>query len=138
MGCILRRKRYSGRHSLRLIHGCRCIFFAYEDRRSFGSRNRNRCGSFRRTQWRSAWNDYHDNVIAFSRSFTGGASWDVQRTVAPKNAAFDVGIPAESFRRALVYPACDADRSNGPGTIVLFVDGPDASRGHGHFCVIFG
>jgi hypothetical protein len=58
-------------------------------------------------------NDYHDNVIAFSRSFTGGASWDVQRTVAPKNAAFDLGIPAESFRRALVYPACDADRSNG-------------------------
>src|SRR5256885_13472017 len=60
-----------------------------------------------------AWNDYHNNVIAFNRSFDGGATWDTQRTIAPKTAVFDVGIPAESFRRALVYPACDADRSGG-------------------------
>ena len=60
-----------------------------------------------------AWNDYHNNVIAFNRSLDGGAAWDAQRTISPKTAAFDVGIPAESFRRALVYPACDADRSGG-------------------------
>jgi hypothetical protein len=60
-----------------------------------------------------AWNDYHNNVIAFNRSFDGGVSWDAQRTIAPKTAAFDVGIPAESFRRALVYPACDVDVSSG-------------------------
>ena len=61
-----------------------------------------------------AWNDYHNNVIAFNRSLDGGITWDAQRTVAPKNAPFDIGIPAESFRRALVYPACDTDRSTGP------------------------
>ena len=61
-----------------------------------------------------AWNDYKNNLIAFNRSFDGGVTWDVQRTVSAKTAAFDVGIPAELFRRALVYPACDADRSTGP------------------------
>ena len=34
--------------------------------------------------------------------------------VAAKQIPFDIGIPAISFRRALIYPACDADRSNGP------------------------
>ena len=61
-----------------------------------------------------AWNDYKNNLIAFNRSFDGGVTWDLQRTISAKTAAFDVGIPAEAFRRALVYPACDADRSRGP------------------------
>jgi hypothetical protein len=60
-----------------------------------------------------AWNDYKNNVIAFNSSFNGGVSFGSERVVSPKTAAFDVGIPAERFRRALVYPACDADRSNG-------------------------
>ncbi|HVH09226.1 MAG TPA: sialidase family protein [Gemmatimonadales bacterium] len=59
-----------------------------------------------------AWNDFDANVIAFNRSFDGAATWDGQRTIAPKQIAFDIGIPAESFRRALVYPACDTDRSD--------------------------
>ncbi len=61
-----------------------------------------------------AWNDFHNNVIAFNRSFDGGATWDPQRTIASKTIPFDIAIPAESFRGALVYPACDTDRSNGP------------------------
>ncbi len=61
-----------------------------------------------------AWNDLHNNVIAFNRSFDGGNTWDQQRTIAPKTLAFDIGIPAEFSRHALVYPACDADRSSGP------------------------
>src|SRR5712664_943761 len=60
-----------------------------------------------------AWNDYKNNLIAFNRSLDGGVTWDTQRIISPKTAAFDVGIPAELFRRALVYPACDADRSVG-------------------------
>ena len=60
-----------------------------------------------------AWNDYKNNLIAFNSSFDGGVTWGAQRTISQKTAAFDVGIPAESFRRALVYPACDADRSTG-------------------------
>jgi hypothetical protein len=62
----------------------------------------------------AAWNDFKNNLIAFNRSFDGGVTWDTQRTISTKTAPFDVGIPAESFRRALVYPACDADRSTGP------------------------
>jgi hypothetical protein len=61
-----------------------------------------------------AWNDFAANVIAFNRSFDGGVTWDAQRTIAPKAIAFDIGIPAESVRRALVYPACDSDRSRSP------------------------
>src|ERR1700688_1728836 len=53
-------------------------------------------------------------MIAFNRALDGGVTWGAQNTVASKIAAFDVGIPAESFRRALVSPACDADRWTGP------------------------
>jgi hypothetical protein len=61
-----------------------------------------------------AWNDYRANTIAFSRSTNGGATFRPQSVIAAKTIAFDAGIPAESFRRALVYPACDADRTSGP------------------------
>src|SRR5438093_3577343 len=58
-----------------------------------------------------AWNDYAANVIAINRSFDGGKTWDQQRTVSAKVAPFDIGVPAESFRRALVYPSLGVDRS---------------------------
>ncbi|HLJ73109.1 MAG TPA: sialidase family protein [Thermoanaerobaculia bacterium] len=58
-----------------------------------------------------AWNDYAANTIAFNRSFDGGLTWDKQSVVASKRLPFAIGIPAESFRGALVYPACDTDRS---------------------------
>jgi hypothetical protein len=61
-----------------------------------------------------AWNDFVANTIEFNRSFDGGATWDQQRAIASKSIAFDIGIPAEAVRRALVYPACDSDRSKGP------------------------
>lgn len=60
-----------------------------------------------------AWNDYAANTIAFSRSFDGGATWDAQSVIASKQLPFDIRIPAEFNRGALVYPACDADRSKG-------------------------
>ncbi len=61
-----------------------------------------------------AWNDYGRNTIAFNRSFDGGATFDRQQTIASKTIAFDVAIPAQSYRGALVYPSCDVDRSQGP------------------------
>ena len=60
-----------------------------------------------------AWNDYGANTIAFNRSFDGGVTWDKQSVVASKVLPFDIRIPAESFRGALVYPTCDVDRSSG-------------------------
>jgi hypothetical protein len=61
-----------------------------------------------------AWNDYAANTIAFNRSFDGGVTWGTPSVIASKSVAFDIAIPAESFRHALIYPACDADRSSGP------------------------
>ncbi len=61
-----------------------------------------------------AWNDYKANVIAFNVSLDGGSTWAQQRRIAAKTLAFDIGIPAESYRGALVYPACAADLSSGP------------------------
>ncbi len=62
----------------------------------------------------AAWNDIAANTIAFNRSFDGGETWGIPSVVAKKSIAFDIAIPAISFRRALIYPACDADRSSGP------------------------
>src|SRR5207244_957142 len=61
-----------------------------------------------------AWTAFAANSIAVNRSFHAGVTWNTPGTIAPKVIPFDIGIPAESFRRALVYPACDADRSTGP------------------------
>jgi hypothetical protein len=60
-----------------------------------------------------AWNDYVANAIVFNRSFDGGNTWGTPATVSRKNLPFDIGIPAESFRGALVYPSLDVDRSSG-------------------------
>ncbi len=60
-----------------------------------------------------AWNDIAANTIAFNRSLDGGITWGTPIVVATKTIPFDIGIPAESFRRALVYPACAADNSSG-------------------------
>src|SRR5438876_7436961 len=61
-----------------------------------------------------SWNDYSANAIIFNSSYDAGHSWGVPVTISRKTLPFDIGIPAESFRGALVYPSLDADRSNGP------------------------
>ncbi len=60
-----------------------------------------------------AWNDYAANTIAFNRSFDGGATWGQAGVIANKQIPFAIAIPAESYRGALVYPSCAADRSSG-------------------------
>jgi hypothetical protein len=61
----------------------------------------------------AAWNDIAANTIAFNRSLDGGVTFGTPGVVASKSIPFDIGIPAISFRRALIYPTCDADRSTG-------------------------
>ncbi len=73
-----------------------------------------------------AWNDYRANTIAFSRSFDGGGSFGGRTVISAKSIPFDIAVPAESFRGALVYPACDADRSNGPHRGRLYCSWMDA------------
>jgi hypothetical protein len=60
-----------------------------------------------------AWNDYAANTIAFNRSLDGGVTWEQPRVISKKRLPFDIAIPAEFSRGALVYPACDSDRSAG-------------------------
>lgn len=62
----------------------------------------------------AAWNDFAANTIAFNRSVDGGATWGTPQVIAAKRLPFDIAIPAEFSRGALVYPACDTDRSAGP------------------------
>jgi hypothetical protein len=62
----------------------------------------------------AAWNDIAANTITFNSSFDGGATWGTPVVIAAKRIPFDIGIPAEFSRRALVYPACDVDRSSSP------------------------
>jgi len=76
-----------------------------------------------------AWNDYFHNTIAFSRSFDGGATFSLPGIVALKTIPFDMAIPAESYRGALVYPACDADRSAGPHRGRLYCSWMDLTLG---------
>src|SRR5213078_3453567 len=61
-----------------------------------------------------SWNDYVANAIVFNSSYDAGRSWGVPVTISRKTLPFDIAIPAESFRGALVYPTLDVDRSNGP------------------------
>src|SRR4051812_40502444 len=49
-----------------------------------------------------AWNDFAANAIVSNRSFDGGVTWGKPTAIASKRAVFDVGIPAEFNRRALV------------------------------------
>ncbi len=61
-----------------------------------------------------AWNDYAANTIAFNRSTDGGVTWGTPVVVSSKTLPFDIAIPGEFNRGALVYPACAADNSTGP------------------------
>ena len=61
-----------------------------------------------------AWNDYSANTIAFNSSTDGGNTWAAQSVISTKVLPFDIAIPAEAYRGALVYPVLDTDRSNGP------------------------
>jgi Neuraminidase (sialidase) len=76
-----------------------------------------------------AWNDYHANTIGFNRSFDGGATWGKASVIAAKVIPFDIAIPAEEFRGALVYPACDTDRSNGSHRGRLYCSWMDLTGG---------
>lgn len=67
-----------------------------------------------------AWHDVQNSAIVVSGSSDGGNSFGPQHTVSPTQIAFDFPAPAESSRGALLYPACDADRSTGPNRGTLY------------------
>jgi hypothetical protein len=75
-----------------------------------------------------AWNDYAASTIAFNRSLDGGVTWGQPVVISSKVLSFDIAIPAESFRGALVYPSCGADRSSGTHRGRLYCSWMDLNR----------
>jgi hypothetical protein len=67
-----------------------------------------------------AWNDYRASAITFNRSFDGGQTWGTPVVISNNTLSFEDAVPAISFRGALLYPACDADRSGGPHNGTLY------------------
>ena len=78
-----------------------------------------------------AWQDFHDNLELVSTSTDGGATFSAPVTIAPTMASFDVGVPAQAFRRALIYPACGADASQGPNRGTLYCSWTDETTANG-------
>src|SRR6266487_295097 len=78
-----------------------------------------------------AWHDIEHNRLMFNGSFDGGVTFGSEREVAPTVVAFDDGIPAMASRRALLYPACDADRSSGANRGTLYCSWMDETATNG-------
>jgi hypothetical protein len=78
-----------------------------------------------------AWHDVHNNLIAESSSTDGGVTFGPTHTIAATQAAFDVGVPAQASRRALVYPACGADTSAGAHSGTLYCSWMDQTAANG-------
>jgi hypothetical protein len=65
-----------------------------------------------------AWHDVQHNQLMVNSSLDGGATFGQPVFISPTIVAFDDAIPAMASRHALLYPACDADRSpGGHGTL---------------------
>jgi len=78
-----------------------------------------------------AWHDVQNNQLMVAGSFDGGASFSPQQEIAPTQVAFDDGIPAMASRRALLYPACDADRSSSANRGTLYCSWMDETATNG-------
>ncbi len=78
-----------------------------------------------------SWHDVQNNRLMVNSSFDGGVTFGQQQTIAPTIVAFDDGIPAMASRRALLYPACDADRSSGANRGTLYCSWMDETATNG-------
>src|SRR5713226_8679564 len=78
-----------------------------------------------------AWHDIQQNILMVNRSFDGGATFGQQQAIAATTVAFDDAIPAMASRHALLYPACDADRSGGINRGTLYCSWTDETASNG-------
>jgi len=78
-----------------------------------------------------AWHDVQNNALMVNSSFDGGVTFGQPQVIAQTVVAFDDGIPAMASRRALLYPACDADRSAGANRGTLYCSWMDETPGNG-------
>jgi hypothetical protein len=78
-----------------------------------------------------SWHDIQNNRLMINSSLDGGVIFGQQRSIAQTVVAFDDGIPAMASRRALLYPACDADRSSGANRGTLYCSWMDETATNG-------
>jgi hypothetical protein len=78
-----------------------------------------------------SWHDVQNNSLMINSSFDGGVTFGQQQSIAQTVVAFDDGIPAMASRRALLYPACDADRSSGANRGTLYCSWMDETASNG-------
>jgi hypothetical protein len=78
-----------------------------------------------------AWHDIVNNGLMFNRSFDGGVTFGQEQMIASTSIAFDISIPPQASRGALLYPACDADRSSGANRGRLYCSWMDETAANG-------
>ncbi len=78
-----------------------------------------------------AWHDVQNNAIVEASSTDGGTSFGPTHTISPTKVAFDIAIPAQASRGALVYPACGADTSTRPNRGTLYCSWMDETSSNG-------
>src|SRR5215831_18769016 len=78
-----------------------------------------------------AWHDVQNSALMVNSSFDGGATFGQPVTISPTVVAFDDAIPAQASRHALLYPACNADRSNGANRGTLYCSWMDETASNG-------
>jgi hypothetical protein len=78
-----------------------------------------------------AWNDFQAGTIAESSSGDGGTTFGPTHVISPDRAGFQVCVPAQNLRCALVYPACGADASTGPNRGALYCSWMDLTATNG-------
>src|SRR5713101_4969489 len=78
-----------------------------------------------------AWHDVTGNQIVEASSADGGRSFGPAHTISPTQVAFDVAIPAQASRGALVYPACGGDTSTGANQGTLYCSWMDETASNG-------
>jgi hypothetical protein len=78
-----------------------------------------------------AWHDVQQNRLMVNSSFNGGATFGQQQVITPTVVAFDDAIPAMASRHALLYPACDTDRSSSANRGTLYCSWMDETVSNG-------
>jgi hypothetical protein len=78
-----------------------------------------------------AWHDVQHSQLAMATSLNGGAGFGSPVVISPTIVAFDDGIPAMASRRALLYPACDTDRSSSGFRGTLYCSWMDETASNG-------
>jgi hypothetical protein len=78
-----------------------------------------------------AWHDAQNSRLMINRSLDGGATFGQPATIAPTAVPFEAVIAPQASRGALLYPACDSDRSAGAHRGTLYCSWMDETPANG-------